>query len=98
MNVDGLQEQLQVQNGRRGHFPCPFSSEALESATSGEGFRRGDAGPTLAGSICTHQRESARVAFRVQVAAGPMPPISTDKEDVVGDHVSCRCPLHRSGS
>ena len=68
------------------------------SGSSGEGFRRCDAGPTLAGSICTCQRESAIVAFRVQAAAGPVPPISTDKEDVVGGHVSCHCPSHRSGT
>ena len=45
----------------------------MESANSGEEFRRGDAGPTLARSICTRQGESACVAFRVQAAAGPMP-------------------------
>ena len=60
-------------NGPRGPFPCPVQSEALESATSGEGFRRGDVGPTLAGSLYTRQREPASVAFRVQVAAGPCP-------------------------
>ena len=55
-------------------------------------------GPSLAGSICTRQGESASVAFRVQAAAGPRHPIYTDKKDVVGSHVSCHCPSHRSGS
>ena len=91
LDVDRLQQQFQVQNGRRGPFRCPNYSEALESVTSGEGFRRGDAGPTLAGSICTRQRESASVAFRVQAATGSRPPISTDQEDVVGE--SCLLPL-----
>ena len=71
-------------NGPRGSFPCPVQSEDLESETSGEGYRRGDASPTLAGSLRTRQGEPARVAFWVQAAAGPMPPIPTDKEDVVG--------------
>ena len=94
MDVDGLQQQFQKQNWRRGPFPYPV----LESATQEEGFRRGDASPSLAGSICTRQRESASVAFRIQADSGPMPPIFTDKEDVVGSHVSCHCPSHRSDS
>ena len=49
------------------HFkcPCPDQSEALESETSGEGYRRGDASPALAGSLRTRQGEPARVAFWV---------------------------------
>ena len=52
----------------------------------------------LAGSIRTSQRKPARVAFWVQAAAGPIPPIPTDKEDVVGSHISRLCPSLRSGS
>ena len=43
MDVDGLQQQFRVPNGQRGPFPCP--AEALESATNGKGFRRGDGLP-----------------------------------------------------
>ena len=45
----------------REDLQCPVQCEALESATSDEGFRRGNAGPTLAGSLCTRQREPATV-------------------------------------
>ena len=41
----------------------------------------------MAGSLFTRQREPASVAFRVQAAAGPMPPIPTDKEDIVWSRV-----------
>ena len=71
-------------NGPRGPFPCPVQSEVLESATSGEGFRRGNEGPTFARGLRTREREPASVAFRVQAAAGPMPSIPADNEDVVG--------------
>ena len=54
-------------------FPKSVQSEALESETSVEGYRRGDASPTLAGSLRTPQGEPARVAFWVQAAAGLMP-------------------------
>ena len=67
-------------NGPRGPFPCPVQPEALESATSGEGFRRGDEGPSFARGLRIHEREPASVAFRVQAAAGSMPSIPTDKE------------------
>ena len=45
-----------------------------------------------------HVKENQQNAFRFQAAAGPMPPIPTDKEDCVGSHVSCHCRSHRSGS
>ena len=61
--------------------------DALESATSGEGFRRGDEGPTFPRGLRTRERESASVAFRVQAAAGPMPSILNDKEDAVGSQI-----------
>ena len=85
-------------NGPQGPFQCPVQPEALESATSGEGFRRGDEGPTFARGLRTREREPASVAFRVQAAAGPMPSIPTNKEDVVGSHISRNCPSHWSGS
>ena len=53
--------------------------------------------PQLPGAY-TRERESANMASWVQAAAGPMPSISTDKEDVVGSHISHHCPSHRSSS
>ena len=85
-------------NEPREPFPCPVQRKALESAISGEGFRRGDEGPTFARGVRTSEREPASVAFRIQAAAGPIPSIPTDKEDVVGSHISRNCPSHRSGS
>ena len=61
------------------------------NCTSGEGFRRGDEGPTFARGLRTREREPPS-------DAGPMPSIPTDKEDVVGSHISCHCPSHWSGS
>ena len=52
--------------------------------------------PLLSEAYTHAEREPASVAFRVQVAAGPMPSISTDEEDVVGSHISRHCPSHRS--
>ena len=60
-------------NGPRGPFPSPVQPEALESATSGEGFRRGDEGPTFARGLRTREGEPASVAFRVQAAVDQCP-------------------------
>ena len=54
-----------MMDGPRGSFPRLVQPEALESETVGEGYRRGDASPTLAGSLRTRQVEPARVAFWV---------------------------------
>ena len=52
--------------------------------------------PQLPGAY-THAKENQQT-WIVQAAAGPMPSISTDKEDVVGSHISHHCPSHRSSS
>ena len=84
--------------GREDFSPYPVQPEALESETSTERFRSGYESPTFARGLRTREREPASVAFRVQAAAGPMPPIPTDKKDVDGSYISRHCPSHRSSS
>ena len=55
-------------------------------------------GTSIARSLRPRERESANMASWFQAAAEPMPSISTDKEDVVGSHISHHCPSHRSSS
>ena len=90
--------QFKCRMGREDLSHIQFNPKLLESETSSERYRSGNESPTLARSLRTREREPASVAFRVQAAAGPMPSISTDKEDVVGSHISRHCPSHRSSS
>ena len=90
-------EAMRVSLGPEAYAHVKENQQAFQTT----GIRQG--GVWACDVICVPRRASEGiqelgVAFRVQAAAGPMPLMPADKEDVVGSHISCHCPSHWSGS